>query len=387
MIPLDRGVMLTRRTLLGAGLAALASTTLAKDGSEDLGAAALKAIENGLTWLLKQQGEDGGWHSETYGALRQGAAVTSLVIYTLSHLPPVLRKSSEAAARKGFAFLEPGLAKRGYIACPDGSLDYPTYATALVVSASRSFDFGLKPDIRGKLVAWIASGQLHETREFTQQSPHYGGWDLMGASQVKGLTSDTTVSNSCYALEALHDAQGAEVAKTLARARNWALRCQDIDGDGGFWFSPDPMSINHKAGFQKEDNKKPRTYGSSTCDGLRCLLYTGDDAPEKRVATAVKWLVDHPEVNYVPGFDDPEDLNGWAMGLRFYYYQSLAKLLTHLPKKAAAERRVAIIEKLVKLQQRDGRWQNESSRMREDDPIIATCLALIALSVLTSLAP
>ncbi len=351
----------------------------AEEEKATLESRAKAALARGLEWLFKQQADDGAWHSQTYGALRQGAALTCLVLYALGHLPRDSQKKFDDVARKGFRYLEPGLAKRSYVAGPDGSLDYPTYATALLVTASRRFEFGLKADVRNKLIDWIASGQLHETREFTADSVHYGGWDLMGASQVIGLTSDTTVSCSCFALEAIHDVKTPAIAKTLARARGWALRCQDLTGDGGFWFSPDATSINHKAGYVKNDATQPRTYGSSTSDGLRCLLYTGADAPAKNVAAGVKWFVDHAEMKYVPGFDEPEDINGWGMGLRFYYYQSLAKLLGALPKEVAAQRRTAILEQLLALQLPDGRWQNESSRMREDDPLIATCLAIIAL--------
>jgi hypothetical protein len=35
---------------------------------------------------------------------------------------------------------------------------------------------------------------------------------------------------------------------------------------------------------------------------------------------------------------------------------------------------------LLKDQQADGRWQNESDRMRENDPLIATAFALSTLA-------
>jgi hypothetical protein len=100
------------------------------------------------------------------------------------------------------------------------------------------------------------------------------------------------------------------------------------------------------------------------------------------VRAGLAWLKDHPEVKYVPGFDEPEDLNGWGMGLRFYYYQSLAKLLPHFDAKTRAARQQAIRAQIVELQQENGRWQNPSARMREDDPLIATCLAIAALGAL-----
>jgi hypothetical protein len=162
---------------------------------------AMKMLERGIAWLLEQQADDGGWHSETYGALRGGAATTAQAIYALAHLPrSASDKAVDAALARGVKFLEPGIKQRGFVACPDGSLDYPTYGTALLATSALKRDFGLTAELREKFVDWVASGQLHESREFTIKSPHYGGWDLMGASQIKGLTSDTTVSCTCYAL-------------------------------------------------------------------------------------------------------------------------------------------------------------------------------------------
>lgn len=347
-----------------------------------------ESIERGLAWLLAKQDKDGGWHSETYGALRQGSATTSLVIYSLAHLPKeALDAKVRAALERGFVFLQPGLGKRGFIAAADGSLDYPTYGTAMLATAAYKLDFGMKERDREKFVDWVVSGQLHESREFTEKSPHYGGWDLMGASQVKGLTSDTNVSCSSYALEAIAAAMAASPSTehrgrtaALERARAWTERCQDLRGDGGFYFSPDPTSINHKAGWHDEQQTKPKTYASATADGLRCLRYSSlsETTEDVHVAAAEKYLKAHDDLEAVPGFEEPKDPNGWAMGLRLYYYQSLAKALV-----ASADwmkaRRAAIGKHVAGLQHEDGRWQNESPRMREDDPLIATCLALTAL--------
>jgi hypothetical protein len=252
----------------------------------------------------------------------------------------------------------------------------------MLATAARLRDFGLKDEQREKFVAWVAGGQLTETREFTEKSPHYGGWDLMGASQVIGLTSDTTVSCSCYALEAIHASKAKEVQPALERARRWAERCQQLR-DGGFWFSPDPTSINHKAGWEDDEQTKPKTYASATADGLRCLRYSapaGFRGEDKAIAAAEKYLAEHKDVEHVPGFETPADINGWAMGLRFYYYQSLLKAIAPVKADWATERRAAVRKQVVKLQQKDGRWQNDSARMREDDPLIASALAVIALA-------
>lgn len=373
--------MLNRRRLLQA----LSAGALSSLAWQILAAEEQRPLERGIDWLLKQQADDGGWHSETYGALRLGAATTALAIYAFSHLPADLRKRDiDRAIARGMKFLEPGIHKRGFLACPDGSLDYPTYGTAMLATAARQRDIGLDAEMQAKFIDWVISGQLHESREFTEKSTHYGGWDLMGASQVIGLTSDTNVSATCFALEAIQGSRAKDLPRTLERAALWTERCQNVRGDGGFWFSPDPHSVNHKAGFEDQEQTRPKTYASATCDGLRALRIAAsaeNPAHQKRIALAERYLADRPEVEHVPGFEMPDDIHGWAMGLRFYYYQSLAKAL---PAEGdwADRRRAALRKQVASLQQRDGRWQNESARMREDDPLIATSLAIIALASL-----
>jgi hypothetical protein len=364
-------------TLCAGGALASSSRVEAEDDANG-------RLARGVEWLLNQQAEDGGWHSETYGALRQGAAVTAQAIYALCHVPHGLDKARiDKALARGLAFLAPGIKLRGFVACPDGSLDYPTYGTAMLATAARLRDFGMPAEQRAKFVAWVMSGQLHESREFTEKSPHYGGWDLMGASDVKGLTSDTNVSCTCFALEALVGSNNDGAKKARTRAAAWAMRCYNPH-DKGFRFSPDPESINHKAGFEHEKSKAPKSYGTATCDGLRAWQMATEDHRQHSgpAPAALEYLKKEEGVDYVPGFENPDDPLGWAMGLRLYYHQTLVKAIHGVKKDWAVARRSAVLKQLAAQQHKDGRWQNESARMREDDPLIATCLALVALGTI-----
>jgi hypothetical protein len=342
-----------------------------------------QASERGVVYLLKQQAADGGWHSAVYGQLKGGAAVTALVLDALSQLPAELIKKNEGTIERGFRFLQPGLMKRQTVAAQDGSLDFPTYGSALLLTACARF--AAKIDFTAQklelLRDYLLKAQLLEGRKFAPEHPSYGGWDFMGAGDAEGITTGTNVSVVAHVLEALATDKFAAADKARTAARDWLVRCQQKDG--GFAFTPEPMSLNNKAEFADEARNQPRSYGTATCDGIRALLAVGTKPTDEPIKRALSWLLKRPAVEVVPGFEDLPAETDWRRGLRFYYYQSLARILPLLP---AAERlsRTADIERiLLKDQQADGRWQNESDRMRENDPLIATAFAVSALSQLS----
>lgn len=337
------------------------------------------AIAKGFAWLTAQQAGDGGWHSSAYGALKGGAAITSLVLYTVSHLPEKLTSPEMDRWRRAFAFFEPGLKKRQTLASPDGSLDYPTYAVPMWLLAAQRFKQPIPAATRKLLVEYLIAAQLCESRGFEPTHAAYGGWDFLGAADAQGITTGTNVSVLLYAVEALEKTDHPQAAAALTRAKGWLSRCQDSTGDGGFAFTTEPMSLNNKAEFQDAKQSRPRSYGSATADGLRALVHCGVQPTDRRVIESAAWLAKHPGTALVPGFDGlPLEL-GWQRGLRYYYLASLARAVHWLPPVEANKRRTQIVQALLVEQKPAGNWQSDAPRMREDDPLIATCFALIAL--------
>ena len=100
---------------------------------------------------------------------------------------------------------------------------------------------------------------------------------------------------------------------------------------------------------------------------------------------AVQWLVKRPKMDRVPGFEELAQSTGWEKGLLYYYYSGLARVLPRFPASAAKQRRQALLKQLVTKQRPDGSWKNDSARMREDDPLICTSLALISLGALAEM--
>jgi hypothetical protein len=369
-----------RRELLklGCGLAAgLALAPRAPADERDVAVDA--AVKTGFAWLLAQQAEDGGWHSSAYGALKGGAAITSLVLYTVAQLPQALWESNADRWRRAFAFFAPGLEKRQTLAAADGSLDYPTYAVPMWLVASEQLKQPQPPALRKQLVEYLIAAQLCESRGFDSQQAVYGGWDFLGAADAQGITTGSSISVLAYAVEAIAASNHPSAAKALKRAADWLFRCQDACRDGGFAFTPEPMSLNNKAEFRDARQSRPRSYGSATVDGLRALLACGIEPSDQRVQQAVQWLAKHSGLEVVPGFDDlPLEL-GWQRGLRYYYLAGLSRALPTLPAAERTQRASQIAKALVGEQKSDGNWQSDAPRMREDDPLIATCFVLTAL--------
>lgn len=337
-------------------------------------------MANAADYLISQQGADGGWHSQTYGQLKDGAGVTALALYAISFLPAELRQKLARSIERGFAFLEPGMIKRKTIASPDGSLDYPTYAAAMWLISRRRL--GLPAAQTAILRDYLVSAQVAQDRGFSPDHPQYGGWDFLGREDAQGITTGTNISVTCHVLAALAGNQAGDkrTAAGSERAKAWVLRCQREDG--GFCFTTEPMSLNNKAGFADEQRMQPRSYGTATCDGILALLASGMNPEEEPIRKAVAWLVDHKSLELVPGFEDAPPELGWQRGLRFYYYAGLAQVLKYLPEPEGSSRRDGLVKLLIAAQKRDGSFVNESDRMRENDPLIATPMAMIALSQL-----
>jgi hypothetical protein len=360
----------------------------ADEKTREIRAQAAAALEKSLEYLARAQGKDGGWHSQTYGQLKGGAALTTFVLDALSHAPADWRSKQAETITRGYDFLKPGFARRGTIACPDGSLDHPTYGAALWLRGRRRLNLPAEVPMRGELVKYLLGAQCAEVRGFEQASPSYGGWDFLGQGDAHGVTTGTNLSVTCLVLEALAEEirrepsgkQAREIQAALARGLIWTKLCQQQDG--GFCFTPEPMSLNNKADFKDEGRHEPRSYGTATGDGIRALLACGLPADDKRVVRAAVWLAERPSLELVPGFEALPPELGWQRGLRFYYYASLARVLPTFSAADVASRRKGLLEMLLKLQRTDGSYVNESDRMRENDPLIATGLGATALAAL-----
>src|SRR5262249_26212165 len=132
-----------------------------------------------------------------------------------------------------------------------------------------------------------------------------------------------------------------------------------------------------------------RTYGTSTCDGVRGLLAISGGRPpleDRRLRAGLRWLARNYTLEKNPGFL-ADDATGWNQGMLFYYFAVLARTLNQakvdvLKTPNGGERRWAeeLIRRVASLQRNDGSWSNLVPLMGEDSPSIATALCLLALT-------
>ncbi len=344
------------------------------------------ALQRGIQYLVSQQADDHLWHSPNYGNLKDGAAITALVLDALGDGTGTEKGNLQNALDA----LLPMIQETGYVTNADGP-DYTNYASAMLVAAICQLNLKAPDDLTAKLGSYLAEAQLDEAEGFQTSDVDFGGWDLTGWMTGQRPTTGSNISVSTEALEALVLLRSQQVDQgkqpvpqavsgetAIQQSASWLARMQNPDG--GFFFHPQRKHIGNKAGWVKQQERTdPESYGTATADGLRMLTALGRTPNDDSVKQAVSWLVQHKDLSRVPGFDPAGDTASWGLGLRYYYYQSLSQSLALLPEKDGRQVAEQIIKILQSEQNANGSWSNPNARMREDDPYIATSFAIIAL--------
>jgi hypothetical protein len=152
----------------------------------------------------------------------------------------------------------------------------------------------------------------------------------------------------------------------------------EIPYDGGFYFSPVVLGANKGRLADSLGAKYFRSYATATCDGILALLAAGVPRDDERVTTGLAWLHARPNLDRPAGI--PMDRSEpWDEALYFYHLAVRAEVYSKLGWPSAA--RTTVTELLSSKQQADGSFANQQSHlMKEDDPLLCTALAVIALS-------
>jgi squalene-hopene/tetraprenyl-beta-curcumene cyclase len=370
-----------------------------------------EALAKAQEYLWSQQHNDGSWRSEQYAVMRSGQALTPFVLHTLLASTKSLTPAEIEKSKKAIAFIISQLDNEGALGKADPDiLEYPVYSTAYALLAVEHLQrlnklLGKDGDaLSWKLQSFLISAQFNQNNGFEYSEPAFGGWGFdiakspgdpghMDLAHTRRALMALAVANE--RLPALADfriglAPNTQRFLAVVHKRPETLniqpvpegvaRPQEIPFDGGFYFSPIVLQANK--GRLDDDGNYWRSYATATCDGILTLLAAGVPKDDERVTAAVKWLREHTNLDYPQGIptDYPEP---WGEALRYYHFAVRAEVYDALDFPAAEK--LALAEKVAALQQPDGSFINAGSPlMKEDDPLLATSLAIIALSHCTN---
>ena len=358
-----------------------------------------QVLNKATAYLHAKQSADGAWRSETYGLLKSGQSLTPFVLFALTESLTGNRQPDEEAIRKALGFMRIRSDPDGVLGRADPDfLDYPNYSTAY---ALRSFlRFGNEDDRAriGKMTSYLEAQQFSEEDGFKPSSPAYGGWGF-GIEGRPTLSSFVDLSHTRRVLVSL-----AQVKPVNPKVRWRAERFLDLlqkspqekrsplipgsirektgrpPHDGGFFSSPTVAYANKgRTGVDpKTGHAFYRSYATATCDGILSLLALGIDKTDPRITSAARWLKAHENWE-LPGGIPLDDPAPWAESMRYYHLMVRAEVYSALDTPGAW--RKTLIGLLAGNQLPDGSFLNPEGRlMKEDDPMLCTAYAVIALN-------
>ncbi|HUQ02288.1 MAG TPA: hypothetical protein VM261_07300 [Kofleriaceae bacterium] len=346
------------------------------------------AVARGTAFLVGRQESDGAVRSPTYAAFRDGYALTGLAAMPLGMAgSPAFARASDFLV----TMIDDGGELRADVA-------YPTYAAALAVLVLNQPGNERHRGVRDALVAELRARQLGPENGWTEADASFGGWGYYARipARPQGVIHDDMLSSNLSATLLVVGAltlSGVPASDpALVRARGFVERCQNraapcpaaCPTDGGFFFSPAVPDANKAGVVAWNGHDLFRSYGSMTADGLRALVRLGGDPA--RITGATNWLEHHFTAEQNPGeFAPGADVR--RASAYYYWTWTAAHALRAIgkPELATSNGTVAwapvLAKALLARQRPDGSWKNETTEMREDDPVVATSFAVAALLV------
>lgn len=396
--------------VLGAGSPALAM--------DEVHAAKARAmLAKGTAYLRAQQDkESGGWSvpgkdEKAVGAAGAGApvipAISGLVVTALLADPGV--KQTDPAVGKGVGFILS-------FQQPDGGIYdriLPSYNTSICLSALAKADSekaraaipAAQQFLRGlqwsENAATTAAGG-DAPKRVSKGDSFYGGVGY-------GKHGRPDLSNLGMMLQGMKDSGVSADDESFKRAVTFLQRTQMLDGvndmpyakgskQGGFVYAtvPEAESVEGRAGQSMakgmveetlDDGTKVsrlRAYGSMTYTGFKSYLYADLPRDDARVRAAYDWIRRNYSVKENPGVGND--------GL-YYYYVTMSRALRAWgeptikalfpagSKEAGVDHDWAndLIDQLATLQNEDGSFKSVDERWMENNPVLITAYAGIAL--------
>lgn len=389
--------------VVSACVGVLASPAAAIDPEHQ--AQAREMIDTSIAWLRTQQDAGGGWAVPPEGPVFP--AITGLVLNGML-LDPKADAVKDETIKKGVAFI------LKYRQNDGGIYDtvLPSYNTSICLSTLarvntpeakaaikpaqdflRTLQFGEGAAVDGQIAK--------ETGRVGKEHPFYGGVGY-------GNHGRPDLSNLQFFLQAMQDSGVESDDPAVQRAVVFLQRLQMLDEvndmhyadgskQGGFIYSTSENSERVGSGQSQtsatieetlDDGTKVsrlRAYGSMTYAGFKSYIYAQLPRDDIRVAAAYDWIRRNYTVKENPGVGTD--------GL-YYYYVTFSRALDSwgsptidaiVPMKGGKHyldhRDWAndLIDRLAELQNEDGSFKSVDDRWMENNPVLITAYAVIAL--------
>ena len=331
-----------------------------------------EAVAKGAAFLIARQSEDGHWSDP------QMPALTALPIWALVSGPcGVSAGSIDAAVGKGVAFILAAQRPDGgfYVPKPGrGGSGLGNYNTSVCLAA-------LFESTKAPVPAMLRAREYIAASQLTGDDTMAGGfgYDRLSRRRYADL------SNTSYALDAMHRTSSLEELRTGARkvdldwdrALAFVQNLQQTTGSdkGGSAYNastPQAGTLTNASG-----RVHLRAYGSMSYAAVLSMCCARLTKSDPRVREALEYCAKHWSLDENPGMG--------SQGL-YYYYDILARALSAAGVEILSpesERPVhwkrELAEKLLSLQKADGSWANDNNRFWEADPVLCTSFALITL--------
>jgi squalene-hopene/tetraprenyl-beta-curcumene cyclase len=358
---------------------------------------ALDMIDRSISFLRSAQDpETGGWAVSPQGP--QFPAITGLVVTGMLMQPDI--DADDEQVRRGVDFMLSFRQDSGGIY--DRVL--ASYNTSICLSALARVEradaaAAIKPAqvFLGRL-QWSGAALDHpETREVGEDHPFYGGVGY-------GRSGRPDLSNTSLMLQGLHDSGLAADEEAFYRAVKFLERLQmsdaindqpyaDGSSQGGFIYAPGTSQETAGQGESKAGEivetmddgtrvSRLRAYGSMTYAGFKSYVYADLPRDDPRVVLAYDWIRKHYDLSENPGLGEE--------GL-YYYFVTFSRALDAwgLPtitrlnpdgsEGATRDWANDLIDRLAELQNEDGSFRSVNDRWMEDNPVLITAYALLAL--------
>ncbi len=329
------------------------------------------AQAKGYAYLREAQAQDGSWSD------RRFPGMSALALWSMARGK---QEANQEAMGRASAYIASCSQPDGgiYVPIPNrrggGLGNYNTCLCLAALHAAGGHEKYLNVLLNAR--AYVASTQIEA------DGMHEGGFGYDRSSP----RAYTDLNNTLYAVDAMRLTEGLEEARPVGQkkvdinweaAKQYVLSMQVTEGDeaGGFLYNRE-VPRGKRAG--EEADVRLRSFGSMTYAGLLAMLHCELSREDPRVRSTYQYLGKHWTLEENPGQGN--------QGL-YFYYEILARALDaagvkelKLEDGTLVDWREALGEALVKRQQADGSWVNESNRFWEGDPVLSTSYALLALT-------